>query len=199
MTVTRERFESGMTYDEYKAQMTRSQERFAENEAAVVIDPRDLAVFKALPQPLNVLVLAEDWCGDVIANLPVLGRLAREAGTLNPRVFLRDQHPDLMDMYLNQGKFRSIPTFVFFDQDFNEIGVFKERPASVTALREARRREIFAKNPEFGSPDSPPDQLPEEVRARLSEATMKMREQLIGFANAAVITELRLIVENGRG
>jgi hypothetical protein len=47
--------------------------------------------------------------------------------------------------------------------------------------------------------DRPPDQLPEEVRARLSEATMKMREQLIGFANAAVITELRLIVENGRG
>lgn len=36
-----------------------------------------------LDRPLHVLVLAEDWCGDVIANLPVLGRLAAESGTFD--------------------------------------------------------------------------------------------------------------------
>ena len=37
MAVTKERFEQGMTYDEYKAQMTRNRERFDANEA----DARD--------------------------------------------------------------------------------------------------------------------------------------------------------------
>ena len=36
--VTRERFEQGMTYDEFKAQMTRNQERFAANERGLVLD-----------------------------------------------------------------------------------------------------------------------------------------------------------------
>jgi len=32
MAVTRERFEQGLTYDQFKAHMTRNQERFEENE-----------------------------------------------------------------------------------------------------------------------------------------------------------------------
>ena len=80
MTVTRERFEQGMSYDAFKAQMTRNQERFQAIEQALVLDPADLAAFTNLPRSLDVLVLAEDWCGDVINNLPILGRLAAESG-----------------------------------------------------------------------------------------------------------------------
>src|SRR5436305_1029536 len=141
MAVTRERFEQGMTYEEYKAQMTRNQERFAANERELILRPEDVAAFKSLPQPVHVLALAEDWCGDVIANLPILGRLAAESGKLNVSVFLRDQHPDLMDNYLNRGEFRSIPVFVFFDDDFHEIGRFIERPESVSARRAGQRRD----------------------------------------------------------
>jgi hypothetical protein len=195
MTVTRERFDSGMTYDAYKAQMTRNRERLEAAEANLVIDPADLAVFKALPRPLNVLTLAEDWCGDVIANLPILGRLAAESGKLNPRVFLRDQNLDIMDQYLNRGQFRSIPVFVFMDDDLREVGRFIERPDSVTELRARRRLEIFAQHPEFGSPDTPMDQLPEEVRTNLAAATAAMREETNAFANAEVIRALRAIVE----
>ena len=195
MAVTRERFEQGMTYAAFKAQMTRNRERFEENERRFTPDPADLAVFQQLPRPLNVLVLAEDWCGDVIANLPILGKLAEASGKLNLRIFLRDQNLDLMDQYLNQGKFRSIPVFVFFDDDFNEIGRFIERPASVTELRARKRLEIYARHPEFGSPDAPVDQLPEDVRQRLQAELAAMREETTPFANAEVVRELRAIVE----
>jgi hypothetical protein len=194
VAVTRERFEQGMTYDEYKAQMTRNRERLEANERNLTLTDEDLAPFRALPRPLNVLVLAEDWCGDVIANLPILGRIAAESGTLNLRLFLRDQNLDLMDQYLNRGEFRSIPVFVFFDDDFNEVGRFVERPDSVTALRAQKRLEIYQQNPEFGSPDAPIDQLPEEVRARLAAATATMREETAPFATAEVVKELRAIV-----
>jgi hypothetical protein len=196
MTVTRERFDSGMTYDEYKAQMTRSREQFEANERGLQLDPADLAPFQNLPQPLNVLVLAEDWCGDVIANLPILGRIAADSGKLNVRVFLRDQNADLMDQYLNKGEFRSIPTMVFFDDTFNEVGRFIERPDSVTKLRAQKRLEIFEQNPEFGSPTAPVDQLPEDVRIRLNEQLTRMRQEMMPFANAEVVRELRAIVEH---
>jgi len=121
MAVTRERFEQGLSYDAFKAQMTRNQERFAANERRVELASDDLAPFQRLPRPLPVLVLAEDWCGDVIDNLPVLGRLAAASEHLDLLIFLRDQNLDLMDQYLKEGQFRSIPVFVFFDQDFNEL------------------------------------------------------------------------------
>ena len=198
MAATAERFNQGVTYDEYKAQMTRNGDRFEAHEGRVELDPDDVAAFKNLPQPLNVLVLAEDWCGDVINNLPVLGRLAAESGTLNLRIFLRDQNPDLMDQYLNQGQYRSIPVFAFFDDDFREIGRWIERPASVTRAREEKRREIYARNAEFGSPDAPVDQLPEEARTRLAGLIANMREELMPFSNREVIRELREIVERAQ-
>jgi thiol-disulfide isomerase/thioredoxin len=195
MTVTRERFDQGMTYEEYKAQMTRNQDRFAANERGVALAPADLEAFRDLPWPLHVLVLAEDWCGDVVDNLPILGRIAQESGKLDLRVFLRDKNLDLMDQYLNQGTFRSIPTFVFFDDQFNEVGRFIERPESVTERRARRRAEIYAQHPEFGAPDKPIAELPEEVRVRLNQALTSMREELKPLDTREVLQALRAIVE----
>jgi len=194
MSIDRARFEQGLTYEAFKAQMTRNRDRLEENERRAQLRPEDVAAFRDLPRPLHVLVLAEDWCGDVLANLPVLGRLARESGKLDLRIFLRDQNDDLMQRYLNQGKYKSIPVFAFFDEDFHEVGHWIERPASVTELRAKRRREVFAQNPEFGSPDSPVDQLPEETRARLQTELQRMRDETAPFANGEVVRELRELV-----
>ena len=193
MTIDRARFDKGLTYDAYKAQMTRNRERFDENEKRVDLSKEDVAAFRALPRPVKVVVLAEDWCGDVIANLPVLGRLAKESGKLDVRIFLRDQNDDIMQRYLNKGQFKSIPVLVFFDEDFRELGHWIERPASVTEIRAKRRKEIFAAHPEFGSPDAPVDALPEEVRVRLQGELAKMRDDTTKFANAEVVRELREI------
>jgi hypothetical protein len=194
MALSRDRFEQGLTYQQYKEQMTRNREQFEKNETQFSPAAADVEAFRQLPQPLNVAVMAEDWCGDVIANLPVLGKLAQTSGRLNLRVFLRDQNLDIMDQFLKEGKFRSIPVFAFFDQDFKPVGHFIERPASVTELRARKREEIFAKNPEFGLPSAPVDQLPEDVRVRLAQAQTKMREETAPFANAEVVRELRAIV-----
>src|SRR3954453_17228804 len=76
MAVTRAQFESGLTYEGFKNQMTRNREQLEQNERDLELKPEDVQAFKTLPRPINVLALGEDWCGDVIANFPVLGRLA---------------------------------------------------------------------------------------------------------------------------
>jgi hypothetical protein len=193
MTIDRARFDKGLTYDAYKEQMTRNRDRLEENERKVDLSTEDVAAFRALPRPVKVVVLAEDWCGDVIANLPVLGRLSKESGKLDVRIFLRDQNDDIMQRYLNKGQFKSIPVFVFFDDAFRELGHWIERPASVTEVRAKRRKDIFAAHPEFGSPDAPVDQLAEDVRVRLQAELAKMRDDTAKFANAEVVRELREI------
>lgn len=194
MTMTRERFDTGMTYEQYKSAMSRNRDRVEENERKVALDPQAARLFGSLSKAINVVVLAEDWCGDVIANLPVLGRLAQAAPKLNVRIFYRDQNPDLAQRWLNQGKYQSIPVFAFFDEDFNELGHWIERPASVTALRAKKRGEVFAKDPAYGAPDGPVDQLPEDVRGRLQADLQRMREDTTAFANAEVQRELRELV-----
>ena len=69
MTMTKERFEKGLTYDAFKSGMSRNRERVEDNERKVALDAETLRFFTGLPKPVNVVVLAEDWCGDVIANL----------------------------------------------------------------------------------------------------------------------------------
>lgn len=199
MAVTQERFAQGMTYEEYRAQMTRNHERFEANEQAMTLPAEDIAFFARLPQSLNVVALAEDWCGDVIANLPVLGHLAQASSKLNIRVFLRDQNLDIMDQYLKDGQFRSIPVFVFFDQNFREVGCWIERPARVSELLGQMRRDLFANDPLLSAfaPDTPPAQMSEEARNRYMQANSMFRLKQRGFSNQEVARELRALVEQG--
>jgi hypothetical protein len=197
MAVTREQFEAGMTYDQFKEQMTRSRDEVERNEQLLELSAEDLAAFRDLPRPLKVMVVAEDWCPDVIAGLPVLGRIAREArGTLDVRVLLRDQEPGttVIDHYLKDGRFRAIPTFVFLDQDFHEVGVFIERPASVTERLRDRKNEIYAAIPGTGSPNDPIADLPEDLRVRVQQAMLGVRDEIRSFSDAAVVRELREII-----
>jgi hypothetical protein len=197
MAVTRAQFESGLTYQAYKDQMTRNREQLEQNERELDLKSADLQTFKALPKAVNVMALAEDWCGDVIANLPILGRLANDSGTLNVRIHLRDQEPGsvIMDQYLNRGEFKSIPTFIFLDENFNELAVWIERPASVTQLREERRQQLYRDNPAWGDPSKPIAELPEDVRTDVQHKTGAMRNETKPFANSEVVRELREIVE----
>src|SRR5204862_3509226 len=131
MTIDRVRFDQGLTYEAYKAQMTRNRERLEENEGRVELRKEDVAAFRSLPRPVRVVVLAEDWCGDVIANLPVLVRLAKESGKLDVRIFLRVQNDDIMQRYLNKVQFKSIPVLVFFIEGFRDLGYWNEHLAFV--------------------------------------------------------------------
>jgi hypothetical protein len=140
--VTKERFLQGMTFQQYLDQMGTNKEKFMEFLREVKIRPEDREALKKLGKKLNVLVITEDWCGDALYNVPVLGKLVEGNPNVEVRVFLRDKNPDLMDQYLNQGTYRSIPVFAFFDESMNEIARFIERPPKVTEVIEKKMLEV---------------------------------------------------------
>ena len=126
-----QRFATGMTWKDYLAQMGDTKARTEENYTKASLTAEEKQFFSSLGQVKSVLMLAENWCGDVHRNSPMIARIAEAMPGCELRVFLRDQNPDLTDCFLNNG-YRSIPIVAFFDKDWNEIGRWIERPGTAT-------------------------------------------------------------------
>jgi hypothetical protein len=77
-----------------------------------------------------LVALSEDWCGDAVNTLPVIARLAEQAGW-DLRILSRDANPDLMDAHLTNGRSRSIPVVIVYDEHFEEIGWWGPRPGEI--------------------------------------------------------------------
>jgi hypothetical protein len=74
------------------------------------------------------LILTEWWCGDSSQNLPLFPKLAALNPKIQLRILLRDENPDIMDMFLTNGS-RSIPILVCIDASTWEvIGKWGPRP-----------------------------------------------------------------------
>lgn len=186
MSISAEQFANGMTFAEYMAQMGDNKEPFAANYTAVVLTPDIQAAICGIGVPLNVLVITEDWCGDALTYLPVLGRLAACAGNWNLRVFLRDQNLALADQFLNFGKWRSVPVVVFYDQAMREVGRFIERPASVNRERQVVIDAIARENPAVQA-GQPYNAQSEEGKAAVVPALRELRhERKAAWQQAAI-------------
>ncbi|MBI1725825.1 MAG: thioredoxin family protein [Candidatus Rokubacteria bacterium] len=127
-----QRFATGMTWKDYLAQMGDTRARTEENYTKALLTAEEKQFFSGLGQVKYTLMLAENWCGDVHRNSPLLARIAEAMPNAELRVLFRDQNLDLTDCFLNNG-YRSIPIVVFFDKDWNEIGRWIERAHAATA------------------------------------------------------------------
>jgi thioredoxin family protein len=144
MAVTKERFAQGMTFQQYLDQMGTNKDKFVEFLNEIQIKPEDKAALGKLGKKLKLMVITEDWCGDALYNVPVVAKMVEGNPDIEMRVFLRDKNPDLIDQYLNQGMFKSIPVFAFFDENMKEVARLIERPQAHTdeiekKMLEARR------------------------------------------------------------
>ena len=128
--MTNERFTQGLRWQEYVDRMTTNRERYLKALDAVTITPADRRLLERLGSPRKALVITEDWCGTSLMYVPFVVKLLETDPSIELRVFLRDENPDVMDEYLKKGRYRSIPVFAFFDEHMNELARFcEERPA----------------------------------------------------------------------
>jgi len=126
------RFSKGMSWKDYMAQMGDTQKRTEENYNRATLTDDEKKFFGGVKGVKYVLMLAENWCGDVHRNSPLIARIVESIPGAELRVFLRDQNLDITDCYLNNG-YRSIPVVVFFDSNWNEIGRWIERAHPATS------------------------------------------------------------------
>jgi len=128
--VTKERFEQGLTLQQYVDHMSVNRERFVQALEEAMLEPEDVRVLEKLNGARRVLVISEDWCGTCLAHVPYVAKLIEDNPNIEMRLFPRDANLDLMDQFLKKGRYRSIPVFAFFDEHMNELARFLEcRPS----------------------------------------------------------------------
>jgi hypothetical protein len=182
------RFATGLTWKDYLAQMGDTKARTEENYQKATLTDDERKFFSGINQVRYVLMLAENWCGDVHRNSPLIARIAEAMPNCDLRVFFRDQNLDLTDCFLNNG-YRSIPVVVFFDKDWNEIVRWIERPHAATQKMFGLRAKTLDV--------APPDQQ--------EAATNEFRKQVLAAYHAPqslwrdAVKEVRLLLETRLG
>jgi hypothetical protein len=194
MTITRERFEAAMTPAQYIAAMEQNREQFEANLAATRITDEERSFFTALPSPLNVLVLSENWCPDCTTNVPIIVRLAQETGTLNVRLLKRDGNEEIANQYTLADGRNHIPTYILLDENLRELGHFLERPEAVTERLAGVRAAWYAAHPAL-DPSAPLSEAPEPLRAQFRDEYGAARRNLWDLEQREIIAAFRAIAE----
>jgi hypothetical protein len=178
--VTPERFEKGISWADWMARIDRNQDKFAENYEGFNPDPADIAAIKDLVQrgASRCLALGEAWCPDVFRGLPVIAKVAEQTG-MDLKIFFRDENLDIMNEFLKDGEFQSIPTAVFYTRDGRYLYHFSERPKQANEEMPIMRKLYEGRTREEAAPDVLEFQKTSPVWAGWRDATItEIRENL---------------------
>ncbi len=150
-----------LTPDEYREKLTELKDGFDKiySEHRVTKD-NDFKNFRN--SEIKLLIIAEPWCGHCMLNMPILFKLAEEAG-IDVKVALRDDNEELMNGYLTNGN-KVIPKVIAIDNEEKETAVWGPR-APMTAVIQ---KDIMKDMPKKGS---------EEYDAAFKSAIAEMKEK----------------------
>jgi len=122
-------FDSGHDYAAWlaAAESADQHDKIEAQHRALALEAQAAGFMAALPRPVHVVAIAEDWCGDVVRHVPVLQRLAEAGPNLKVRYISRQQHPDVFARFLTNGG-EAIPKFIFLSDRFVECGSWGPMP-----------------------------------------------------------------------
>jgi len=152
MALTKTQFEAGMSTQQYIDQIKVNKDPFVEIYQQVQIPQEASDFFGGLAEPVNLAVITADWCGDAVSTTPAILRLAEGTPNISVQVFNRDDDVPLANTFLPEHRAGTVPIFVVFDQEMNELARFIETARGlvpqIDAMDEAIDRESAAGNEE---------------------------------------------------
>ena len=148
MALTKTQFEAGMSTQQYIDQIKVNKDPFVEIYQQVQIPQEASDFFGGLAEPVNLAVITADWCGDAVSTTPAILRLAEGTPNISVQVFNRDDDVPLANTFLPEHRAGTVPIFVVFDQEMNELARFIETASGlvlqIDAMDEAIDRESAA-------------------------------------------------------
>ncbi len=158
----------GLTWDEWLAGTSgAAADKMRSIYEKLELTDDDVTFLKSIRTKIHILCLSESWCGDCVQQVPIMARLCAENPKINFRIIGRDDNLDVMDRYLFNSA-AVIPVFVFFNENFVEVGCWKARPALC--------REMIARGKAAGrlaEAKSEAAQMMKEAKGRLSVEEFK--------------------------
>src|SRR2546429_8762846 len=93
------RFSKGMSWKEYMAQMGDTQKRTEENYNKATLSEDEKKFFAGVKCVKYGMMLADNWCGDVHSNSPLIARVVESVRSAELRGVLRDQKLGFTDWF----------------------------------------------------------------------------------------------------
>lgn len=144
-------------------------------------DDRDFFESLSNRDDLRCLIIAADWCGDAVRNVPVVFRALDNSG-MPVEVLIMEEHTDTLDQFLTMGG-RSIPVIIFADTGGFVLGTWGPRPKHVQEVMIRFKQD----NPDRNAPDY-------EDNIKVARAEMLARYGEDAGYQAVVVKELRELV-----
>ncbi|TJY38508.1 thioredoxin family protein [Cohnella pontilimi] len=179
------KLDHGIAPLKFKEEMTKNKEAFASWYDKFEWNDSGLYdFFESLNNrdDLRCLILAADWCGDVVRNVPVVLR-AMEAAGIPTQILIMEEHLDLMDEHLTLGG-RSIPIVLIADTGGAILAKWGPRPKYI----QEPMVEFKQQNPDRDAPD-----YQEKLAAARQEIMRRYGEDTA--YQALILQELRDILE----
>jgi hypothetical protein len=190
-------FEQTIEFDAFVAGTVNNTQGFRDNYDAVEFSDADRTAIAEVTEPIEILAIVEDWCPDVVANLPIVQRFAEASPHVTLRVLVRDEETaDVANAYPFEGR-SHIPTYVVFAAgEGPELGVIVERTAEIGATLPAFLDAFFAQHPEIER-DGFPANLTPESKAELTKTSLQLREDLRSVERSTLVRDL-VAIATGR-
>jgi hypothetical protein len=100
-------------------------------DKVINVQPESKDAVALIKKPQVWLILSEAWCGDAAQTIGVMRAFAKLNTNIEMRILLRDEHTELMDQYLSDGK-KAIPKLVAVDKaSGEELFNWGPRPATL--------------------------------------------------------------------
>ena len=148
MALSKNKFEQGMTTQEYIEYIKVNKQPFIDIYDGVQVPAEVQDYFDGLAEPLNLAVFTSDWCGDAMSTTPAILKLADATDKLNLQVFSRDDELETTNSFLPENRAGTVPVFVTFDAEMGEVSRFIETARSlvpqIDAMDESIAQEVAA-------------------------------------------------------
>ncbi|MFD1673241.1 thioredoxin family protein [Alicyclobacillus fodiniaquatilis] len=180
-----EKLNQGLSPQGFVEKMTRNQEAFQNwYQQFAWSKASDREFFEEFHKDgLRCVIIAADWCGDVVRNVPVVFRLL-ETLNMPTDVLIMEENLEVMDQFLTMGG-RSIPVVLFVNEAGEVVGRWGPRPAYVQEPMVA-----FKAN----NPDKNAASYDENLKATRQEIGRRYGEGT-GYQQL-IVDEVRAILEN---
>jgi thiol-disulfide isomerase/thioredoxin len=188
----REAIAAATTFTRFVDSSSNFTSEFRANYTAVRFGEHDRRALDAIGAPVDVLAIVEDWCPDVVANLPILARISDDTEKLRLHVLIRDDtNRDIADTYPWEGR-SHIPTYVFSDSSGEELGVIIERTAPIREHVQSFLNDFLAAHTEVDATTFPIG-LTENLRSELIENSLQLRRDLRDLERSSLVEAIRVL------
>lgn len=176
---------AGLSPEQFIEGMTKNREKLQEWMDSFGWQEEERAYFESLRNrdDLRCLILAAEWCGDVVRNVPVVLKALEPSG-IPVRILIMEEHPEVMDQFLTMGG-KAIPIVIFTDAGGYVLGHWGPRPKHVQEAMTAFKL-------------ANPDREAADYQEKLGEARQEMGRRYgegTGY-HRTIVSELRELISS---